>query len=68
MNICKFFCINNNINKKLCFDIISIYISGYEQKKQIKILNELGASNALIDKILDYYYKDDITFNSFNLE
>ena len=68
MNICKFSCLNNNINKKLCFDIISIYISGYEQKKQIKILNELGASNALIDKILDYYYKVDMTFNSYNLE
>ena len=68
MNICKFSMLNNCINQKLCFNIINIYIKDYDQKKQIKILNELNASNALIDKILDYYYKDDILFNAYNLE
>ena len=68
MNLYKFSSFNNSMCQKLCLNVISIYISGYEQKKQIKILNELDASSTLIDKILNYYYKDDIFFNSYNFE
>ena len=70
MNLCHFSTLNNYINQKMCFEILNIYISGYNEKKQIKILTELNANDSLINKILQYNYKDkdDIIFNSFNLE
>ena len=68
MNLCKFSTLNNYINQKMCFEILNIYISGYNEKKQVQILTELNANDSLIKKILQYNYKDDIIFNSFNLE
>ena len=68
MKLSKFYYINNFINQKLCFDILNIYISGYDEQKQIKILNELNANDSLIDEVLEYQYKEDIIFNSYNLK
>ena len=49
MNLCKLCFINNGANQKICFDILNIYIEGYDEKKQVKILNDLNASKSLID-------------------
>ena len=68
MNLCKFYSVNNCINQKLCFDVLNIYIGGYNEKKQIKILTELNANNYIINKIIESNYKDDVIYNSFNLE
>ena len=68
MNLCKFCYIHNCINQKTCFDILNIYIGGYEEEKQIKILTELNADNSLIDKLFQYHLKDDIMHNSYYLE
>ena len=67
MNLCKLYFINNGVNQKICFDILNIYIEGYDEKKQVKILNDLNASNSLIDKILYSNYSNSIN-DLYNLE
>ena len=67
MNLCKLCFINNGANQKICFDILNIYIEGYDEKKQVKILNDLNASKSLIDKILYSNYNNSIN-DSYNLE
>ena len=68
MNLCKFSTLNGCINQKICFEILNIYIGGYDEKQQIKILTELNANDSIIDKIFENKYKEDIFFNSYNLE
>ena len=68
MNLCQFSTLKGGIIQNICFEILNIYISGYDEKKQIQILNELNANNSIIDKILEYKYKEDIFNNSYNLE
>ena len=53
MNLCKLYSINNCINQKLSFNLINIYTEGYNEKKQIKILKDLNADSAFINKFLD---------------
>ena len=67
MNLCKLCFINNGVNQKICIDILNIYIEGYDEKKQVKILNDLNASNSLIDKILYNNYNNSIN-DLYNLE
>jgi len=67
MNLCKLCFINNGVNQKICIDILNIYIEGYDEKKQVKILNDLNASNSLIDKILYSNYNNSIN-DLYNLE
>jgi len=68
MNLTKFANINNCINQKLCFNLINIYVNGYNEKKQIKILNELNADSNFITRFLDNNLIDSSLYNSFNLE
>lgn len=68
MNLCKFYSFNNFSNQNLCFDVLNAYINGYDEKKKIKILNELNANDTFIEKYLDYDYQDDMFLSSFNLE
>ena len=68
MNLTKFSIINNCINQKLCFNLINIYVNGYNEKKQIKILNDLNADSNFINKFLDNNLIDSSLYNSFNLE
>ena len=68
MNLTKFSLINNCINQKLCFNLINIYVNGYNEQKQIKILNDLNADSNLINKFLDNNLIDSSIYNSFNLE
>ena len=68
MNLCKFSTINNCINQKYCFNVLNIYIGGYNEKKQIKILTELNASSSLITKFFESNYIDDTEYNIYNLE
>ena len=63
MNLCRFSSINNCINQKLCFNILNIYVDGYSEKKQIKILTELNANNSFITKFLESNYIDDNPYN-----
>ena len=65
MNLCKFASINNCINQKLCFNILNIYVGGYSEKKQIKILTELNASNSFITKFIESNYIDDNPYNIY---
>lgn len=67
MNMCKLCFINNGVNEKICFDILNIYIEGYDEKKQVKILNDLNVPKSLIDKILCSNYSNSI-YDSYNLE
>ena len=68
MNLTKFAIINNCINQKLCFNLINIYVNGYNEKKQIKILNDLNADSNFINKFLNNNLIDSSLYNSFNLE
>jgi len=67
MNLCKLYFINNGVNQKLCLDVLNTYTEGYDQKKQVKILNDLNVSNSLIDKILYSKFSNSIN-DSYNLE
>ena len=65
MNLCKFSSINNCINQKLCFNILNIYVGGYSEQKQIKILTELNANNSFITKFLESNFIDDNPYNIY---
>ena len=65
MNLCKFASINNYINQKLCFNILNIYVGGYSEKKQIKILSELNANNSFITKFIESNFIDDNPYNIY---
>ena len=65
MNLCKFSSINNCINQILCFNILNIYVGGYSEQKQIKILTELNANNSFITKFLESNYIDDNPYNIY---
>jgi hypothetical protein len=65
MNLYKFSSINNCINQKLCFNILNIYVGGYSEQKQIKILTELNANNSFITKFLESNYIDDNPYNIY---
>ena len=67
MNLCKFSSINNCINQKLCFKLINLYINGYNEKKQIKILTELSADSFLINKFLDCNFIDESLYDPYKI-
>ncbi len=67
MNLCKFSSINNSFNQKLCFKLINLYINGYNEKKQIKILTELNADSFLINKFLDYNFIDENLYDPYKI-
>ena len=67
MNLCKLYYINNGINQKLSFNLINIYTEGYNEKKQIKILKDLNADSAFINRFLDNNIIDNIKKNPYNL-
>lgn len=67
MNLCKLYSINNCINQKLSFNLINIYTEGYNEKKQIKILKDLNADSAFINRFLDNNIIDNIKQNPYNL-
>ena len=68
MNLCKFSSFNNCINQKLCFNLIDIYTKGYNEKKQIKILDELNADSYFINKFFDHNIIGNTINNPYNLE
>ena len=68
MNLCKFSSISNCINQKLCFNLINIYTNGYNEKTQIKILNELSVDSNFINKFFDNKIIDNTLYNPYNLE
>ena len=68
MNLCKFSSFNNFINQKLCFNLIDIYTNGYNEKKQIKILDELNADSYFINKFFDHNIIGNTINNPYNLE
>ena len=68
MNLCKFSSISNCINLKLCFNLINIYTNGYNEKTQIKILNELSVDSNFINKFFDNKIIDNTLYNPYNLE
>ena len=68
MNLCTLSSKNNCIYRKLCFNLLNLYIGEYNEETQIKILRELNADSLLINSFLDSTFIDESINNPYNLE
>lgn len=68
MNLYKLSSKNNCIYRKLCFNLLNLYIGEYNEEAQIKILTELNADSLLINSFLDSTFIDESINNPYNLE
>ena len=53
MNLDKFYKFNNYINKKICFNVLKIYVEDYDFEKQIKILERINFAEEIPEILED---------------